>query len=128
VRPWQHVLDVLAGYLKLGKCLLEGDPKFACAWNFGPSHDEIVTVKEISNRMRKLWNKIDVNASEDAADLHEAQILRLDSTKARAYLSWKPVMNLDAVIDRTVSWYKRFYEDQRIISEDQIRQYQLETQ
>ncbi len=127
VRPWQHVLDVLAGYLKLGQFLLKGEANFAHAWNFGPSQDEMVTVKEISERACKLWKKIDVHLSEDASDLLEAQTLRLDSTMARTYLSWKPSMNLDAVIDQTISWYKRFYDDQHVISREQIRQYQVES-
>jgi len=124
VRPWQHVMDVLAGYLKLGKFLLLGDAYFARAWNFGPSQDEFVTVKEITERICMLWNKININISKDASNFHESQTLRLDSTMARAYLSWKPLMNLDQVLDRTISWYKRFYEDQHIISKDQLRQYQ----
>ena len=90
-RPWQHVLEPLSGYLLLGQRLLEGRKEFAEAWNFGPSDDGNATVEEIVGQVKKAWPKIDYEIQCDSDQPHEAGMLRLDCSKARAKLQWRPV-------------------------------------
>lgn len=104
VRPWQHVLEPLSGYLLLAERLLESD-RFAEAWNFGPADDDARPVGEVVDRLCSLvpearWRR-------DAADHpHEAGLLRLDSTKARQRLGWRPRWGLEEALARTVSWHR----------------------
>jgi len=112
VRPWQHVLDPLAGYLLLGAQLREQGAAFAEAWNFGPTDEETVTVRELVERMRKDWDSVEVAPSPSVAEgLAETQFLRLDPTKARTRLGWSPRLTLSEAIAWTVEWYHRFLDD-----------------
>jgi CDP-glucose 4,6-dehydratase len=111
-RPWQHVLDPLAGYLRLGQALLE-DEANAEAWNFGPDAEGEVTVRELAARLHSNWPHLQV-AIDEGEHPHDAAILRLDCAKARQRLGWRPVWNLDESLRRSAGWYRDFHEGGRL--------------
>lgn len=109
VRPWQHVLDPLNGYLVLASRMLEGDAQAADAWNFGPD-GEARTVEQVAEMMMAAWEKnvpIEVVPNEN---YHESKMLRLDCGKARSGLGWKPRLDIDDAVKFTVDWYKGWSE------------------
>ncbi|WP_316838245.1 CDP-glucose 4,6-dehydratase [Pedobacter nutrimenti] len=121
-RPWQHVLEPLSGYLNIGQKLLEGDSKAAEAWNFGPSAESNLTVRELVEESTKLW--IDINYEiENKSHVQEANFLMLDSSKANKLLNWKPVWDFKETIKQTIGWYKTYYTLNEVISESQLEQY-----
>lgn len=114
IRPWQHVLEPLSGYLILAARLLEHGPCFSGAWNFGPADSEIWKVEEVVEEVYRLWGKGCPKQTDDAAAKnnehpHEARWLKLDSSKARIELGWKPKYSVGAALVKTVEWYKQFY-------------------
>jgi CDP-glucose 4,6-dehydratase len=119
-RPWQHVLEPLSGYLHIGQKLLEEKKEFADAWNFGPSDEGSISVAEVVKNVKKYWNKIEYEISQDTNQPHEAKLLKLDCSKAHTLLKWKDVWSSDITFEKTVKWYKAFYEDNFIVltSED----------
>ena len=120
-RPWQHVLDPLSGYLRLGQALLAGED-CAEAWNLGPEGDGEVTVRELTARLHAHWPRLQVEIDEGQHP-HEAAILRLDCAKARQRLAWRPVWTLEAGLDRTASWYRAFYEEGRVHTASDLAAY-----
>jgi CDP-glucose 4,6-dehydratase len=126
VRPWQHVLEPLSGYLALAARLLadEGD-RFAGAWNFGPDAGDDASVDEVAQRMARLWGGTALVERGDDPGRHEARLLRLDSTQARAELGWKPGWSLQRALEQTVAWHQawRRGDDVRSVSQDQIAEY-----
>jgi len=105
-RPWEHVLEPLSGYLRLGQLMIENPRKFYDCFNFGPSIKSNKTVWEVVNKIIKSYGKgkaIDVS---NPNDVHEAQLLYVDPTKAYVKLGWSSVLTLDESIDFTVDWYK----------------------
>ncbi|WP_445288511.1 CDP-glucose 4,6-dehydratase [Variovorax atrisoli] len=102
-RPWQHVLEPLSGYLLLAENLASGDPQFASAWNFGPTDEDAVPVRQLLDR---LVSKVEGTQWREtgASTLHEAGYLKLDSSKARGLLGWRPRWALDEALDKTVAW------------------------
>ena len=110
VRPWQHVLEPLSGYLLLGQKLLEGQKEFAEAWNFGPPEEGSVTVGEICAQIQAVWPKIDWEIKPQPGQPHEAGLLRLDCSKARTRLHWSPVWDGKTAVEKTALWYRTFYE------------------
>ena len=123
VRPWQHVLEPLSGYLLLGQKLLEGKKEFADAWNFGPQDDSFMSVGDLVNTVKKYWNSVGFEIAEAEQKLHEAVFLKLDSSKAHFYLQWKPAWDKITGIRKTVEWYRAFYEDKKIVTLNQIEDY-----
>lgn len=110
VRPWQHVLEPVFGYLRIGE-LLAGNPlKYGGAWNFGPANADNLPVLTIVQQAVDIWGKGKIDLQEDHNAPHEAGLLKLDISKAVNLLGWKPQMNTSEAIKRTVSWYKSFYE------------------
>ena len=106
IRPWQHVLEPLSGYLLLAERLCEKPAEFAGAWNFGPSDSDAVSVEAIVTAIVRLWGPPASWARDGQPHLHEASFLKLDSSKARASLGWKPRLGLETALDWTVQWYK----------------------
>lgn len=108
VRPWQHVLEPLSGYLQLARCLFEpSGAKFAKAWNFGPNCNDDATVGEVADIAARLWGegaRIEHLLSPQRA--HEAGSLRLDSSLARTELDWKPRWSLEQAVAKTIAWYR----------------------
>lgn len=125
VRPWQHVLEPLAGYLQLAEQLLAPDgAKFARAWNFGPDASGDATVGAVAELAARLWGGgARVERAPAAEHPHEAGLLRLDSTSARNELGWKPRWSLEQAIEQTVAWHRAWSRgaDMTAVSVDQIR-------
>jgi CDP-glucose 4,6-dehydratase len=126
VRPWQHVLEPLSGYLLLAERVYEDPARFSQSWNFGPDESENVPVSEVLERVRKLWGTDLSWRLDESSQPHEAKYLRLDCTKAKAELGWKPRVNLDSALLATVKWYKAFqsHQDVRSLVLEQIHSYQ----
>jgi CDP-glucose 4,6-dehydratase len=111
VRPWQSVLDPLAGYLWLGYWLLSGSAGYDGAWNFGPASDEDLSVRAVVKAVVEAWGGGDWRAAEGGADEpHEAGQLKLDAAKAAAELGWRTVYDARRAVEAAVRWYKAFYE------------------
>ena len=122
-RPWQHVLEPLSGYLLLGQHLLDGKAEYAQAWNFGPSGNEAVTVFEVVLSMKACWSKIEYSIDKDAHAPHEAHMLKLDCSKARLNLGWTGIWGAEKTFEKTVDWYRNYYEEGKISSFDQLLDY-----
>lgn len=122
VRPWQHVLEPLGGYLLLGEKLLSGAVQFADAWNFGPSDDQPVTVRELAEALARYWDKIRIQPKEKTTP-HEAHRLRLDCSKAHHELAWRSVWTPEETFRHTALWYRDFYCEGRINTETDLADY-----
>jgi len=122
-RPWQHVLEPLSGYLAIGQKLLEEKVEFSDAWNFGPSDEGSITVEQVVKNVKKHWDKIDYKISKDSNDLHEANLLKLDCSKAHLLLKWKDVWNSNKTFEITVDWYKDFYENNKTLTKKDLDSY-----
>jgi CDP-glucose 4,6-dehydratase len=125
VRPWQHVLNPLSGYLVLAQALWES-PEYACGWNFGPADEDAHPVSWIVSLMSMLWvDELSVT-HDDGPHPHEARYLKLDSSRARAHLGWHPAWGLAEGLDAVASWYRHLREGDgmRRITVEQIRRFQ----
>lgn len=122
-RPWQYVLDSLSGYLQLGRYLLEGQKEFGEAWNFGPSNEYMMTVREVVENVKSYWNRIEYEVKHDPAELHEAGLLKLDCSKANSKLKWKSVWDGNRAFEATINWYKAFYEENKVQSLQDLNSY-----
>jgi CDP-glucose 4,6-dehydratase len=126
VRPWQHVLAPLDGYLAVLERLLAGDASAASAWNFGPAPGDAQPVGWLVDRIAARWpGGIDVRRAPEGAAAGEAPLLRLDATRAREQLAWVPRWDLEAGLDATVAWYSAYRDgaDMRAATLDQIAAY-----
>jgi CDP-glucose 4,6-dehydratase len=121
-RPWQHVLESLAGYLVLGQRLLQGDAACAEAWNFGPGQEGSRTVGQVLAALERHWPEL-AWYDDAAPHAHEAQRLDLDSRKARERLGWRPVWRFDEAVAATARWYRAWYEEGRLLTAEQLRDY-----
>jgi CDP-glucose 4,6-dehydratase len=110
IRPWQHVLDAINGYVMLAESLLRDGGCFAEGWNFGPSESSACTVAELTQRFLSAWGTERRALVESAAAPHEAFTLRLDSTRARLSLGWRPRLELDDAITWTAAWYRAWHD------------------
>lgn len=127
IRPWQHVLEPLSGYLVLAEKLFVQGTQFAEAWNFGPSDGDAKSVEWIINELVTNWAEgasFKVDAS--AANLHEAHLLKLDCSKARMNLGWKPQWDATETIKRICAWHKAHLNgrDMKVYALGEIQQYQ----
>lgn len=112
VRPWQYVLEPLRGYLMLGQHLFTDGSSFAKAWNFGPRPGSAITVRALAERIVDRWDKVEYTTGEDEHEgPYEVSYLELDATKAQQRLEWVPLLTIDETLDRTVSWYRSFFDD-----------------
>ena len=125
IRPWQHVLDALSGYVLLAQRLLEGRDDLATAWNFGPSEDDARPVGWIVEKMLAAWGSDSGWTRPDGQQPHEAVLLRLDCSKARAELGWRPMMNLEQALSKVVEWHSAVHRgaDAREVSLNQLTDY-----
>ncbi len=117
-RPWQHVLEPLSGYLHIGQKLLEEKIEFSDAWNFGPSDEGSISVEEVIKNIKNYWDKIDYEINSKTDQLHEANLLKLDCSKAHTLLKWKDVWNSEKTFEKTVTWYKSYYENNKLVLTD----------
>ena len=125
-RPWQHVLDPLAGYLALARRLYLDGASFASAWNFGPSLEGARPVSWIVDYVLSRWEGNHGTVSYDGGLLHEAHYLKLDSTKAMSELPWHPVLSLEAALDLVIEWHQARRRNQQMheFTVGQIRDYE----
>ena len=104
IRPWQHVLEPLSGYLSLARKLFESGTEYAEGWNFGPADDDARPVEWIVDRMCTLWGN-DAGYEIDAGEHpHEAHYLKLDCSKARMRIGWQPSWNLEKALHGIIEW------------------------
>jgi CDP-glucose 4,6-dehydratase len=108
IRPWQHVLEPLSGYLKLAEKLHSNGTGFAEGWNFGPHDHEAKTVGWAIERLTQVWGSGAKWSLDHQQHPHEATYLKLDCSKARSRLDWHPVWNIDLTIEKIVEWHKAF--------------------
>ena len=132
IRPWQHVLEPLSGYLMLAANMLSPSSPYAGAWNFGPTSEGVVDVGTLARRFQKSWGLggPEILWGSAKPGPHEAGILRLDSTKAQVQLGWRPRLSLAEAIDWTVEWYRAYADGNtnlRELSERQIQNYSERT-
>jgi len=111
VRPWQHVLEPLGGYLLLGAVLWQDPQRYSGAWNFGPENGSHLTVAEMAERLIKYWGSGKWDDLSDPQALHEAKLLKLNCDKAHAGLNWYSVLSIDECLQMTAEWYKEFYSE-----------------
>ncbi|WP_245534134.1 CDP-glucose 4,6-dehydratase [Sulfurimonas autotrophica] len=122
-RPWQHVLEPLSGYLHIGQKLLEEQVAFGEAWNFGPSDEGSITVEEVVKNVKKHWETIDYEINREQNQPHEANLLKLDCSKAHIILKWKDVWDSDTTFEKTVKWYKAYYEEEKMLTKEDLLTY-----
>jgi CDP-glucose 4,6-dehydratase len=123
IRPWQHALEPLSGYLLLGQKLLEGVKEYAEAWNFGPNHDGSIEVIDVLKIIKKYWSKISYTIQQDNKHPHEASLLKLDCSKAHFLLNWETIWDINTAIEKTATWYKSYYEKMEILSNEDLNNY-----
>lgn len=125
IRPWQHVLAPLSGYLLLAQKLCQKGPSYAEAWNFGPAESDAKDVEWIVKRMFQKWHGAPGYIIDKGRHLHEAHYLKLDSSKARRELGWLPRWNIGQAIDRVIDWTEAYTrkEDMREATLRQIKDY-----
>jgi CDP-glucose 4,6-dehydratase len=125
IRPWQHVLEALGGYLMIAERLLEGDRQAATAWNFGPSDDDAKPVGWIVDEMLGAWGSRPGWDRPDGPQPHEAVLLKLDCSRARSELGWRPQFDLRQALAKVVEWHSAVRDgaDARDISLRQLSAY-----
>jgi len=112
IRPWQHVLEALRGYLLLGQKLSADPVTFSHGYNFGPDSQDAQPVSYVVEKLRAGWGEGAAYRIEQPGEVnnpHEAHFLKLDSSQARATLSWRPLLELPQALDWTIEWYRAFY-------------------
>jgi CDP-glucose 4,6-dehydratase len=126
IRPWQHVLEPLHGYILLAQKLLTHDPRFATAYNFGPSDTDVRPVSWIAEQMAGFWGDGASWVLDDGPSPHEAGYLKLDSSRAHADLDWTPQLHLRDALELLVTWYRGWQSgsDMRALTLSQIEHYQ----
>jgi CDP-glucose 4,6-dehydratase len=125
VRPWQHVLEPLSGYLMLCEQLVHDPKKYSGAWNFGANDNDAKSVAYIADTISNNWG-LDAGWRQENNDHHhEANYLKLDCTKAKNILNWSPKWSLETALKETVEWYKKFYNNEDIsnFTIEQIQKY-----
>ncbi|MBL4752815.1 MAG: CDP-glucose 4,6-dehydratase [Flavobacteriales bacterium] len=123
IRPWQHVLEPLGGYLLLGAKLSEDPQQFASAYNFGPRLGDDLSVEELVKIALDRWGSGDYEKPDTAGQPHEAGLLKLDISKAMLELDWQPQMNSSQAIECTIDWYKHAESDPLGYCKNQIQSY-----
>ncbi len=120
VRPWQHVLEPLSGYLKLGSLLYREGKTFVGSWNFGPSSKNMITVKELAEKVVENWGHGSILCETENSEKFEANVLHLDISKAVNRLKWQPKLDFDDTVRYTVDEYKVSPKKREVIYEQRI--------
>ncbi|MBK8754250.1 MAG: hypothetical protein IPL99_22560 [Candidatus Competibacteraceae bacterium] len=125
VRPWQHVLEPLSGYLLLAERLCTEGPVYAEGWNFGPREEDAQPVHWLAERLAALWGEGAGWRQDGDPHPHEANYLKLDCAKAHEQLGWRPRWNLERALAETVAWYRAHQagEDLQAVTLAQIESY-----
>jgi CDP-glucose 4,6-dehydratase len=108
IRPWQHVIEPIFGYLELGAKINLDPIKFGEAFNFGPNTSDALSVEEMVDKSIQCWGNGSYRAELNANNPHEAGLLKLDISKALNQLNWRPIFNAQTAIERTINWYKNY--------------------
>lgn len=108
IRPWQHVLEPLSGYLLLASKMLQDPIKYCEGWNFGPRAESITPVWDVATMLTKYYGKGELKDVSDPNALHEAKLLMLDISKAKFQLGWEPRTDINRCCELTADWYKRY--------------------
>lgn len=126
VRPWQHVLESLYGYLLLAQHLYQGGSSFSGGWNFGPEDESLQSVSWIINKLGEKWGCGLSLVTDDNHNSHESQYLKLDCSKAKTRINWFPQWNLDTALDKIIEWYKAYLDQKSMynVTLKQINQYE----
>jgi CDP-glucose 4,6-dehydratase len=126
IRPWQHVLEPLSGYLLLAENLWNSGPEFVGGWNFGPHDEDAKPVSWIVERLTALWSNGATWQLDGGSHPHEANYLKLDCSKAKLRLGWEPRLTLADTLEWVVEFYQGYYNGQsaRAIADAQIQRYQ----
>lgn len=129
IRPWQHVLEPLSGYLMLAERLWNDGPGFAEGWNFGPNAEDAKPVEWIVQRLAGTWSNGVTWSIDSGNHPHEENCLKLDISKAHSKLNWHPRWNLETSLQRIVDWYLAYQrgDNMRELTLDQIAQYQIQS-
>jgi len=122
IRPWQYVLEPLNGYLILAEKLYLEGPGYSEAWNFGPYNPEDRCVSWIAAYINRLWGKNACNITDNMNQPHEANCLRLDSSKAKSRLRWATKLTIEDALKWTVDWYKTYQENPSLLAKTTITQ------
>lgn len=127
IRPWQHVLEPLTGYLTLAAKLYTEGSKYNGGWNFGPDDQDARNVEWITHKICDFWGNGASYGVETSPNPHEANYLKLDCSKAKTELNWEPRWNIDKALESIVEWHKNYLSghDVRKITEFQIEEYYL---
>lgn len=124
IRPWQHVLEPLSGYMLLASKMWDEPTKYCEGWNFGPRSESITSVWEVATRVIENYGSGELKDLSDPKALHEAKLLMLDISKARFQLGWEPRMNIDQCVKLTVEWYRKYqHDDAYILCINQINKF-----
>lgn len=121
IRPWQHVLEPLSGYLRLGQLLLAGEAADG-AWNFGPSAEANMPVQALVSLIQAQWPTLR-SEPQPGPHPHEAKTLQLDSSRALQHLEWRPVWDADTTLRSTITWYREYHERGLVRSHDDLGAY-----
>ena len=108
VRPWEHVLEPLSGYMLLAKLMWENPTEYCEGWNFGPEKESVSTVWEVASEVIKNYGSGELKDSSDPNAVHEANLLMLNINKAKSHLGWYPRMNMQQCMELVVDWYKKY--------------------
>lgn len=125
IRPWQHVLDPLSGYLSLAQKLYENGPSYAEGWNFGPDDRDAKPVEWVVKELCNKWGQGASYEIDTASHPHEAYYLKLDCSKAKMLLGWHPVWTLEKVLDKVIEWNRAYKnkEDLKSVCISQLNEY-----
>lgn len=126
VRPWQHVMEPLYGYLLLAQRLYQDGSAFASGWNFGPNDEAVKPVRWLVERITEMWGNNALWTVEQGNKPYETHFLKLDCSKAKSKLGWHPQWDLTVALEKTVEWYKAFKNQKNMldITLEQIRSYE----
>ena len=123
VRPWQHVLEPIKGYLMLAGLINDDPLAYSKAYNFGPEPEDHLAVKELVETAIRYWGAGDWEDVSDKSQPHEAGLLKLDISRAKKELGWQPKLNADSTIKWTIDWYKKPVEEKASVTFAQVREY-----
>ena len=124
IRPWQHVLEPLSGYMLLAQKMWDEPTNYSEGWNFGPRTESITPVWDVAMEVVKEYGSGELKDLSDPNALHEAKLLMLDISKAKFQLGWEPRMNIHQCIALTIDWYKRYRDmDVYELCVEQIKKY-----
>jgi CDP-glucose 4,6-dehydratase len=126
IRPWQHVLEPLSGYLLLAEKLYESSGQYSEAWNFGPNDNDAKPVEFIVESLIEHWGREASWVLDGVDHPHEASYLKLDCSKAKTKLNWQPKWDIDRTLKEVVDWYQSYVDgrDMKELSLEQIEKYQ----